>query len=211
MLTDFITLKLNDNTSFKFLRSEINISKRDQTNVFARKNGKTLLTTVSEVKQTHNKYKKFENIVMERYSDYLSFPLGDFVLHLKNSGDTFYRSFLNKYGDLAYCKFSLVDKSIKPLKGLYAYVLGDTVVYIGLTVDTFDRRFNGQGYGTISPKNCYIDGQLSNCRMNSMVNDSADMIGLYVCPLIDDDEIVRVERQLIGLYNPQWNTALRTN
>ena len=41
------------------------------------------------------------------------------------------------------------------------------IIYIGETVN-LKRRFN-VGYGKISPRNCYMGGQSTNCKMNKVV------------------------------------------
>jgi hypothetical protein len=48
-------------------------------------------------------------------------PLGKFLIGLKRSGDGVYRRFLNPYGDLVYCTFSMADRAHLNAKGVYAY------------------------------------------------------------------------------------------
>ena len=41
------------------------------------------------------------------------------------------------------------------------------IIYIGETAG-LRQRFN-MGYGNISPRNCYVGGQSTNCKMNKIV------------------------------------------
>jgi len=96
------------------------------------------------------------------------------------------------------------DKTILNKKGLYLYTVGSEIKYIGRCLDTFQKRFN-QGYGKIHPKNCYKDGQATNCHLNSKITENKDGVKLYVCPLEDDNAIIEIENDLIVEFNPDWN------
>lgn len=63
-----------------------------------------------------------------------------------------------------FCRFSV---HVQPLCGVYAWVVDREVIYIGETAN-LQLRFNN-GYGMISPCNCYIGGQSTNCKMNKIV------------------------------------------
>ncbi len=168
-------------------------------NVFADKNNKTLAETLE-----HNRYAKLKSAVLRDYSDFLDQPLGQFLLKVKNLDDPFYRQFLNKYGDLQYSKFSISDASFYPLKGVYAYRVGGDLKYIGRCRDQMKKRVN-QGYGKIHPKNCFLDGQATNCHLNSRVTMTKEEVSLWLCEMDEDDEIVVAERGLISAYQPPWN------
>src|SRR5690606_1500743 len=89
---------------------------------------------------------------------FLDTPLGEALLVNKQNKKETYKRFLNPYGDLSYSQFSIQDSNVLNLKGLYAYVVNQELVYIGRCLDTFKKRIN-YGYGKIAPKNCYRDGQ----------------------------------------------------
>ena len=92
--------------------------------------------------------------------------------------------------------------------GVYALVVDDVVRYIGECED-LGKRFNA-GYGNISPKNCYIGGQPTNCKINHQVLDIAKS-GRHVCLYFHPTaERYVVERQLIAAYAPRWNGRDRT-
>lgn len=74
---------------------------------------------------------------------------------------------LHKLGDGEFCKFKL-DKA-DTVSGVYAWVVnGDSKpIYIG-EANNLKRRFD-MGYGIISPRNCFVGGQITNCKMNKVV------------------------------------------
>jgi hypothetical protein len=88
--------------------------------------------------------------------------------------------------------------------------LNNKIVYIGRVkgINTFNTRIN-QGYANIFPKNCYIDGQSTNCRINSLINTHAESIKLFILPLDNDREIIKFEKILIDLLKPEWNIQLK--
>lgn len=190
--------------SIEFTECPLEIREKDLTNIFAKKNNKTLCETICT-----EKYRKFQQTMDIHYSEYKEFPLGEFLFHLKENNDSFYKGFLNKYGDEKFCNFILTNKGLTAHKGLYCYCIDDEVMYIGRCLDSFNKRIN-QGYGKIHPKNCYIDGRQTNCRINSLINCADGKLLLYIYPMIDNDQIKNSERHLIGAYNPPWNKALRT-
>ena len=131
-------------------------------------------------------------------------PLGEFLIGLKREGDAFYKRFLNKHGDQTYSIFAIDDPAVLGKKGVYAYYVGDDLRYIGRCRDTMRKRIN-QGYGKIHPKNCYIDGQSTNCHLNAKITEAGDGVSLWFSPLESDDEISNAEAQFIRRYQPEWN------
>lgn len=135
-------------------------------------------------------------------------PLGEFLLQLKTENNPFYKEFLNPHGDKRYCVFSIDDPRFIEAKGLYCYRVDETIKYIGRCLDSFRKRIN-QGYGRIHPKNCYLDGQSTNCHLNSMIAHNMDRVSLYICKLADDKEIEYLEKLLIKKEQPEWNVVLK--
>jgi hypothetical protein len=82
------------------------------------------------------------------------------------------------------------------------------VQYIGRCNDKFGKRIN-QGYGRIHPKNCYIDGQATNCHLNALVAQHRPAVTFYVASLTDPSVIGELERHFIQANLPQWNIALK--
>lgn len=108
---------------------------------------------------------------------------------------------LHKHGLGPFCKFRIAVPA--GLRGVYALVVDDSVRYIGECQD-LAKRFN-DGYGNISPTNCYRGGQATNCKINHHVLDvtiSGGRVNLYFHPTRSRYE---VEEQLIARYSPPWN------
>jgi len=110
--------------------------------------------------------------------------------------DGFYLRFLNEDGDSTFCDFSIERTDLTERKGIYYFAVADEMKYVGRTHDSFERRIN-QGYAHISPKNCYLDGQSTNCHVNSLIAKSRAVVSLFVCPIENDSEINRLEKLLI--------------
>jgi hypothetical protein len=193
-----MNLSWNDRP-FEFFPVTMQFGSEVYSDVFRQKNNKTLRQTL-----THRRYTALAEETHRQYSHFLDTPIGVFLLTLKTVSDQYYLRFLNKYGDLTYSKFGLENESVLASKGLYLYLVHDEVRYIGRCKDSFKKRIN-QGYGTIHPKNCFIDGQATNCHINSMVTQNRHEISFLVCPLIDLQMIIEAEAGLISQCRPPWN------
>ena len=137
-----------------------------------------------------------------QYPTQLNQPLGRFLQRLKLGHDNFYLKFLNKCGDLVYCDFSIAEHT--NARGLYYYAVRGEIKYIGRCCDSFGKRIN-QGYGHLSAKNCYRDGQVTNCRLNALIAQHQRQITLYLCSKLDDERLIALERTLIEQEKPEWN------
>jgi hypothetical protein len=82
-----------------------------------------------------------------------------------------------------------------------------TVMYIGRCTDSYAKRID-QGYGRIDPKNCYRDGQSTNCHLNALIATVASEVRLYLHPMLDEVLIRAIEKVLISTYRPPWNIQL---
>lgn len=71
---------------------------------------------------------------------------------------------LSYHGKGPFCRFSI---KAGEWPGVYLWVVDNNIIYIGET-DGLQRRFNA-GYGRIAPRNCYLGGQSTNCKMNKVV------------------------------------------
>ena len=197
-----MTLTLGD-LILEFLPASIEFGDCRSTDLFGKKNNKTLHQTLLQPK-----YAQLAPSVLERYSDSLERSLGDFLLELKRDNDPFYLRFLNRYGDASYCEFRLRDSNIQRLKGLYCFTVGETLKYIGKSTDSFAKRIN-QGYGRIHPKNCYRDGQATNCHLNALIATCVGQVALFVCPMLNNEDIEVTEAALIAKEKPDWNIQLK--
>jgi len=189
--------------TFEFADTPLAHSASRVTDLFARKNNKTVGETIC-----HPKYVKLAARISADYPEAFNVKLGHFLRDLKEGGDSFYREFLNAHGDGEYCEFKLEDNNLKRLKGLCCFSVEGKLKYIGKSTDSFAKRID-QGYGRIHPKNCYRDGQSTNCHLNGLIALASRQVRLHVHPMIDNGRIDLTEADLIVAYDPDWNVQLR--
>lgn len=104
---------------------------------------------------------------------------------------------LNQYGDGAFCRFRI---PLKLGRGVYVITLNRTPVYVGETV-ALSTRFN-TGYGQISPRNCFRNGQETNCRINKKVLEAVMNRKCVELWFLDTDDHKGIEAEL--LRQPMW-------
>ena len=184
---------------YDFSIIELKFTGKRYKDVFALKNNKTVAETLQ-----HHRYRRLSAEMKEHYPNILNEPLGTALLRLKHDGDRIYRRFLNPYGDLQYSTFSLATSEFEAATGVYAYFDGNILRYIGRCRDSMKKRVN-QGYGKVHPKNCYLDGQATNCRLNALISKTSETISLRMYRIEDRSEIEHVESSLIQRHKPYWN------
>lgn len=198
-----------DNQIVDFDIINLSITNRNQNNIFKNNLKKTLQYRLDKaIKNKEDRLHKLASSLKEKYSLLLNLKLGEFLIKLKNESNDDYKLFLNKYGDNFFCEFK-ITKHQKD-KGIYCYILNNKIVYIGRSKKTFGERF--KDYGKITPYNCLIDGQSTNCNINSKVNKLKSLkVGFHVMNNITDKEIEIFEKKIIktlidkNLWNIQRN------
>lgn len=195
---DVRELRTSDGTVYSFRRVALRFEAAPVADIFTLKNNKSLADTLA-----HPRYTRLAKEA-DQFSQFMNVPLGEFLAGLKRDGNAFYRRFLNKHGDKRFSVFTIDDPAVLPKKGVYAYFVRNELRYVGRCRDSMKRRIN-QGYGKIHPKNCYIDGQSTNCHLNARITDVIGDISLWFCPLESDDEIIAAEMRLFRHYRPEWN------
>lgn len=197
--SEHIEIALDKYENLDFQEVKISFNEVDIDNVFKGFN-KYLLKEIL-VKPRYNKLK---NYIADKYSNDLEKKLGEFLMDLKIKGISDYKLFLNPYGDLKYCNFRVDDSSLNNKKGIYLYKIEDEIMYIGRCQDSFEKRIN-TGYANIFPRNCYLDGQNTNCRINNLINDNRSKVKLFILKIDDNEVIKKLEVELIEKYKPVWN------
>lgn len=184
---------------YQFVRAQLSFEDGVFSDVFG-KYKKTVQETL-----TKSDYAKLREETKAAYPSRLNEPLGSFLLDLKKNDNEFYSKFLNLDGDMEYSKFKITDKSILGKKGIYAFKVGKTLRYIGLCQSTLRARIN-DGYGKIYPKNCYLDGRRTNCRINALITKekNKDAVSFWFCELAPEKASV-AEKCLLNEYKPPWN------
>ena len=183
----------------EFIQILLKFRKYDIVNLFAEKNNKTLGETLLS-----SRYASLSKEVQRQYPNSLNEKLGKFLYKLKISDDDFYPRFLNEHGDSVFCDFSISKTIQSQAKGIYCFAINEAIKYIGRSHDPFEKRLN-QGYGHISPKNCYRDGQSTNCHVNSLIARNHAVVSFCVRSIDNDLEIDQLEKLLINFYKPEWN------
>ena len=110
---------------------------------------------------------------------------------------------LNENGKKEYCRFNL---DLPSTSGVYAWVLDGikNPLYIGKTVN-LRKRFGSTGYGHISPRNCYVGGQSTNCKMNNQVLEHARQNEYFQLFFRKTDDYDSIEKELIEIIDPVLN------
>jgi hypothetical protein len=113
---------------------------------------------------------------------------------------------LNKYGAGPFCRFQVARRWRSP--GVYIITAVDLVLYVGECED-LEARYGANGYGGISPRNCFKGGQETNCRLNCLIlgaaKQSVELCLWFLEVQGGKAERVKVETLLITLLKPAWN------
>jgi hypothetical protein len=109
---------------------------------------------------------------------------------------------LHQYGSGLFCKFRMKTNHGE---GVYAFIVGDDVKYVGECEDLASRMNNG--YGNISPRNCFEGGQSTNCRVNGLVLQAAARGRRITLWFHATDNRKAVEADVLRAVQPPWNRA----
>lgn len=110
---------------------------------------------------------------------------------------------LHRYGRGKFCRFRIhVDGG---LSVVYVVTVGNKAKYVGECQDLL-TRFNS-GYGNISPRNCFVGGQPTNCRVNKAILSVvlSDRSAYLWFHRAKKDERKPLEKKLISRLNPEWD------
>jgi len=111
---------------------------------------------------------------------------------------------LNRYGNGPFCKFKVPGDFRE--SGVYAITIDGELRYIG-KCENLTGRFNN-GYGNISPRNCFVGGQETNCRINNLIyrdSNAGRLIEVWFCATDHHEER---EKHLLYLLQPPWNRTM---
>ena len=124
-------IKFNNETLQITEYFDLNVSNRNQENVFYCKSNRTLLEMLNN--------EKYAKLTLEFSNDLISYghwSIGSYLKYLKERGDEKYLKFLNKNGDKKYCQFN-VSAASENQKGLYFYKIADEIKYVGRCLTNF--------------------------------------------------------------------------
>ncbi len=108
---------------------------------------------------------------------------------------------LHEYGLDSFCRFRIIGDI--PFAGVYALLSNEAVHYIG-ECRNLSARFNN-GYGQISPRNCYRGGQSTNCRINRLILETAEGGNQIDLWFFKTETRKSVQNELISEFQPPWN------
>lgn len=184
----------------EFRRIPIGFDEATRTEVFGRYDQETLDEALSR-----DAYNQLTEEVRSRHFEFLSYPLGLFLAKLKlKDRDPFYLQFLNPYGDLEYTTFRIADPRFLKAKGVYAYVHGDELLYIGGCINSMEQQID-QGCGSISSRKCLIPGQPASCLLNAKITEHRSRLSLWIHMIEDDGAIAELTKALVAELSPPWN------
>jgi hypothetical protein len=109
---------------------------------------------------------------------------------------------LHKYGEGPFCSFKIPVKH-KNENGVYLLFVNNELKYVGICVDLY-YRFNS-GYGNISPRNCFIKGQSTNCKINSKILKEIENSNSVYLFFLKTDKVTAIEDMIISRFDPEWN------
>lgn len=108
---------------------------------------------------------------------------------------------LNNYGSGPFCKFNIPRHHRQ--SGVYLIIAETGVKYVGECAN-LSARFNA-GYGNISPKNCFKDGQETNCRLNNLIYVAASNCHALALWFHSTADYKAVEAALRSKLRAPWN------
>lgn len=112
---------------------------------------------------------------------------------------------LNKHGAGPFCRFTIARDIHSP--GVYLLTVDGQPIYVGKCRDLAER-FGPRGYAAIQPKNCFVSGQSTNCKINNLVSQQAKRGRMVELWFHATGEPASVERDLIVKLRPPWNDQI---
>lgn len=110
---------------------------------------------------------------------------------------------LNPHGNGPFCRFKFPRTLNVP--GVYAVMVDDQVRYIGECAN-LSARWGLTQYGSIQPKNCYVGGQSTNCKVNNRVLLAARDGHAVKLWFHQTHEYKPCELVLRAALRPEWNS-----
>jgi hypothetical protein len=108
---------------------------------------------------------------------------------------------LHRYGACPFCRFR-IPKNVD-FSGVYFLSRNDTITYVG-ECQSLSKRFN-DGYGQISPRNCFEGGQPTNCRINYQILQDVNAGQRIELWFHQTSNHKQLEKKIEGQLQPVWN------
>jgi hypothetical protein len=110
---------------------------------------------------------------------------------------------LHKHGIGPFCRIRVSDAP--SAEGVYLVTVDGAVVYVGRCLSARER-WGQQGYGLISPRNCYDGGQPTNCKVNHLILEAAKASRVIELWFRQTETGGALEAELIRTLRPAWNS-----
>jgi len=108
---------------------------------------------------------------------------------------------LNPYGQGPFCKFRI--PSDKTYAGIYLLSVDNKAMYIG-ECNNLVNRYN-DGYGAISPRDCYEGGQPTYCRINHLIYTTVKAGRQIELWFFKTANRPAIQEELVKALKPLWN------
>ena len=111
---------------------------------------------------------------------------------------------LNRHGKGPFCRLEIPKLTEGP--GVYAITVDDSVVYIG-ECQNFRERYGPRGYGVFHPRNCFVGGQPTNCKVNARILEATLKNSIPDLRFVPEAASSRklIEEDLVLKFQPRWN------
>jgi hypothetical protein len=127
-------------------------------------------------------------LFIKEYLHYLPLRLGPVTEELQKKNDPLFRQLLNRYGDVDFGSFGMVDEEQAHTKGLLIVYVQGKLCHIAGCHTTFADLID-RSYGNIRADQCYRDGDEDACRINSLVTAFRSTPVIWLHELSDDSAI----------------------
>ena len=119
-----------------------------------------------------------------------------------------WRKFLNKYAaKLDVVKeFSIKDSDLSQ-KGLYLWVFGNEIEYVGIASNSYKNTFDDE-YASVEKYKCTLNGQVTRCKLNFNVQGALNQgktVDYYICPISPTElkQIYNKNKSVLNNYLPE--------
>ena len=110
----------------------------------------------------------------------------------------------HRHGEGPFCCFDVGGLPAAP--GIYAVTLNrELVVYVGITTKSLKRSWGPHGFGSITCRNCSVDGQSTHCKVNHAILQEVQRKQAVDLWIREMEEPRTLKRQLIRELEPPWN------
>ena len=108
---------------------------------------------------------------------------------------------IHRYGHGPFCKFKIPSGLNK--SGVYLILVDGESLYVG-ECENLSSRFNS-GYGNVSPRNCYVGGQETNCRINNLILNASKTNSTIKMLFMETERHKQIELALRRTRKYEWN------